>query len=198
MNSRAQKYLLYGVFVILLILSAYKYYNNFTITAPEAASTVLREVANENRVFEISEEQMEDIRILYKSVEEHNLPHIEITRFVPQTKDNNLERVIFTKDLEADRWIIVPRRMGDTDASYVERNCRGHYLLQDIQLESVQKGQQENLYVVTARINYSEFFNRDMRRSYASSVTFILKRLSINQWKVEAVRVQPFIAENNF
>jgi hypothetical protein len=195
MSRQGRKYLFTGTLIILLILSAYKYFDDFKITPTKAASAVLREGGNGNKVYHISQEQMEGLENLYKSAEKFNLPHLEITKVITEKKDEFLERVIFRKDQVNRRWIMIPKKIGDTDTTYMRKNCTGNYLLQDIRLESKENEENKEIFTVTTKINYLEFNEDNISNRYIGYATFILKKLSINQWSVESVDTIPFIQE---
>lgn len=196
MSRERRNYLFAGTLTILLVLSACKYFNNFTISPTEAASAVLREVSNESRFYNINEEQKKGIEDLYKSAEKLSLPHFEVTKVISMKNDEYLERVIFKKDSVNHRWIMVPKKMGDSDTSYINRNSTGNYLLQDIKLESKEDSEFKGFFKVITRINYSEFNEGSITNKYTGWVTFMLKKLSLNQWSVEEVYAIPFIQEN--
>jgi hypothetical protein len=195
MSRQRQKYLFAGILTGLLILSACKYFNDFIITPAEAASAVLREASYEKKVYDISEEQMKGIESLYKSAEKFNLPHFEVTKVISVKQDEFLERVIFKRNSVNLRWIMIPKKMGDTDTTYMKRNCAGNYLLQDIRLESREDKEIKDSFTVTTKINYTEVDKGDIRKRYIGCVTFILKKLSTNKWSVISVDTIPFIQE---
>lgn len=196
MSREKKRYLFAGILSILLILSAYKYFNEFTITPSKAASAVMREVSNDNRIYHVTEEQMKILEDLYKSAEKFSLPRFEVTKVISLKNNEFLERVIFKKDPLSKKWIIVPKKMGDSDSSYINRNSIGNYLLQDIKFESEEDENLKGLFKVITQINYSEFDEGNIRKKYTGWVTFGLKKLSLNQWSVEEVYVVSFMEEN--
>jgi hypothetical protein len=198
MSRERRRYLFAGTLTVLLVLSACKYFDDFTISPSEAASAVLRGVSNESRFYNITEEQKKGIEDLYESAEKLSLPHFEVTKVISMKKDEWLERVIFKKDSLNQRWIMVPKKIGDSDTNYINRNSNGNYLLQDIRLESKENLELEGFFKVIAKINYSEFNEGSIINKYTGWVTFMLKKLSVNHWSVEEVYAIPFIQENCF
>lgn len=195
MGRKRGKYLFIGIFSILLILSACKYFDDIKITPAEAASAVLRGETKENKVHPISEEHMRGIEDLYRSAENFSLPYFEVTKAISIGKDELLERVIFRKDPVNLRWIMIPKKVGETDSTYLKRNCTGNYLLQDITIESKKNENKEGSFTVTTRIDYSEIDEGGIINKYIGFANFTLIKHSINQWSVESVDTIPFIQE---
>jgi hypothetical protein len=185
--------LLVALIILILLALGQKVYTEIVFSAAKAASAVIIEVSNDNIIFDLNEDEFNEIQGLCESGNGYNLPHIKATRHVNIKGKDFLERVIFEKDKELNGWVPIRRLLGESDKNYQQRNINEHILVQDISLLSRCKDSESNMYVVVTEINFIEYHNKVVVNKYCGEIIFLLRKLGLSQWEVEGIETRPLM-----